>query len=95
MKEFIARWKSESPEYFQAIGNFGKWVAGAGAILMASTLAAPETISASVLKVIQIASSYMIFGGGIVAGLCKLTVADYDALQEKMKENKKEDEPKQ
>jgi hypothetical protein len=91
MKEFIARWKSESPEYFKAIGNFGKWLAGAGAILMASTLAAPETISVSLIKTIQLVSSYMIFGGGIIAGLCKLPVADYDALQDKINKPKEEE----
>ena len=90
MNEFFARWKTESPEFFKNIAAFGKWLLGAGGVLMATTIAAPETIIPQVIEVVKIASGYMVFGGGIMIGLAGLTVKDYDELQKKI-ESKSED----
>lgn len=86
MNEFLARWSTESPSFFKRIAGIGKFLVGAGGIIMAACLAAPETISASVLEYLKLASSYMVFGGGIMAAVAQLTVKDTEELQNKINE---------
>jgi hypothetical protein len=86
MNEIIARWKTESPSFFKTLGLIGKFMVGAGGVTMAAVIAAPELVSASVLHILKIVSSYLVFGGGIIAGISQLTVKDYDELQTKINE---------
>ncbi len=90
MNELIARWKLRSPSFFVGVANFGKWIMGVGAVLMAATVAAPESIKPELVETIKIVSSYMIFGGSVVLSIAKLTVADPEALKDLI--NNKPDE---
>ena len=86
MNEFIARWRTESPSFFKSLGLFGKFLVGAGGVTMAAVIAAPELVSPAVLHIMKIVSSYLVFGGGIIAGVSQLTVADHEELQKKINE---------
>jgi hypothetical protein len=86
MNELIARWKTESPSFFKSLGLFGKFLVGAGGVTMAAVIAAPELVSPSVLHILKVVSSYLVFGGGIIAGVSQLTVKDYEELQTKINE---------
>ncbi len=74
MNEFFARWETESPIFFKRLSKFGKWLVGAGVAFGAAAMAAPDEIHTQVVSVVKIASGYMIFGGGLIIGLCGLTV---------------------
>lgn len=76
----------ESPAFFKTLALGGKFFLGAGGVIMAACLAAPELVSATVLEVTKTVASYMIFGGGIIAGVSQLTVSDYSELKEKLDE---------
>ena len=86
MNEIIARWKTESPSFFKNLALFGKFLVGAGGVIMAAVLAAPELVSATILEILKTVSSYLVFGGGIIVGISTLTVADHDELQKKINE---------
>lgn len=86
MNELLTRWRLESPKFFTEIAYFGKLIVSIGGIVMASCLAAPETIAPAVLGWMKLISSYMIFGGGIVVAIANLTVSDPDKLKEKLHE---------
>lgn len=86
MNEIKARWQTESPSFFKTLATIGKFLVGAGGVIMAATLAAPETISPQLINWLELGSSYMVFGGGIMAAVATLTVADYSELQNKLNE---------
>jgi hypothetical protein len=88
MNEFFARWETESPKFFKRLVRFGKWVAGAGAALVAATMVAPAEINKEVVDAVKLASSYMIFGGGILAAVSGLTVDSRDELDAKLQPKK-------
>jgi hypothetical protein len=86
MNELIARWKTEMPSFFKTVSLVGKFLVGAGGVTMAAVLAAPELVSPAVLQILKVVSSYLVFGGGIIAGVSQLTVKDYEELQTKLHE---------
>jgi len=90
MNEFLARWETESPAFFKRLGKFGKWLAFTGGTVAAVTMAAPPEIKQSVIDTIRLVSSYMVFGGGILAAVCGLTVDSREEMEAKLKDVKKD-----
>jgi len=90
MNEFLARWETESPAFFKRLGKLGKWLFITGGAVAASTLAAPPEIKQSVIDVVRLVTSYMVFGGGIIAAVCGLTVDNREEMESKLKDTKKD-----
>ena len=86
MNEFKARWITESPSFFKKLNMYGKLLVGAGGVIMAACIAAPEAISETMLHYLKLSASYMVFGGGILAAVANLKVADHSELQNKINE---------
>jgi hypothetical protein len=87
MKQFIARFKTQSPKYFNDIARAAKWVVAAGLTLIAAKLSAPAGISEALVGWLETIGQYRVFGGGLVFAMAKQTVNDQGELEEKI--NKK------
>ena len=82
----IARFKSESPSYFQSIQKFGIWLttasgAGFGAIKMI-----PDSLPGWVSMTL----SYMLVAGAVLAGTAALTTTDSNLREDVVTKNDKE-----
>jgi hypothetical protein len=85
MNELLARWKTESPKFFEAVMRFGLWVAAAGLSVLASTEIAPAGFNPTLLHLMKEVGEHMVWGGGLIAAVSKLTVKDYSEMEKKMK----------
>lgn len=89
MNQIKARWTSESPDFFKTLSLIGKFLVGAGGVVMAACIAAPEIIAPGILEWLKLGSSYMVFGGGIIVGVSNLTVNSTSELQDKISNDEK------
>jgi formate-dependent nitrite reductase membrane component NrfD len=86
MKEFLARWQTESPAFFKTAGVLGGIIAAIGGVFLTASLTAPEVVSAGVIKIVKAVAEVMLWVGATVLLMSKITVADTQELQNKIDE---------
>lgn len=81
MKEFFARWDSESPKFFRKLIAFGKWLSGLSAAVYAATSTIPNI---SLPPVVNTILGYTTVIGAVIVAVAGLAVKDTAELDKKL-----------